>query len=506
MLEMQGISKNFGAVRALHDARLRVAEGEITALAGSNGSGKSTLVKVLAGLVAPNAGDIRIDGKAVSITSGIDSRKLGIATAFQDLSLIPTMSVQDNILLGEEPVGKGGLIDRAASRKMVEELLERFEIDCDPDDYVQTLMPSTQSMLEVAKAVFQKPKILLLDEVTASLHYDEIKTLFRIMRELKQEGVSMVYVTHRMDEIFEVCDSITIMRSSETVIDGKVSDFSLNDIVYYMSGHRPEESKHVVHDVSNSREDTPILEIRELSIDPMVKDVSMKAYKGEIVGIGGLQGQGQPEVIRAILGAVSPDAGEVIYNGQKVRFKDPADGVKAGIGFISGNRRREAMFPLRTISENIFAGNAAKGKLFKYLTAAEERKFSEDAVEKYNIKIGKLRDAADTLSGGNQQKLVVARWIAMAPDLLLLDDPTKGVDIHSRQDIHDILRQCAEEGMTVVISASDTGELLAISDRIYVFYEGRVTAMLHGDSKTPENLVAAMMGMEPGEKKEAQDE
>ena len=503
---MQGISKNFGAVQALRDARLRVEEGEIAALAGSNGSGKSTLVKVLAGLVAPNAGEICIDGENVTITSGIDSQKLGIATAFQDLSLIPTMSVQDNILLGREPLGKGGIIDREASRKMVVELLDRFKIDCDPDDYVQTLMPSTQSMLEVAKAVFQKPKILLLDEVTASLHYDEIETLFRIMRELKQEGVSMVYVTHRMDEIFEVCDTITIMRSSETVIDGKVSDFTLNDIVYYMSGHRPEESKHTVHDVSASREETPVLDIRDLSIDLMVKDVSMKAYKGEIVGIGGLQGQGQPEVIRAILGAVKPESGEILYKGQTVSFKDPADGVKAGIGFISGNRRREAMFPLRSISENIFAGNAAKGKLFKYLTAAEEKKFSEDAVEKYNIKIGKLRDAADTLSGGNQQKLVVARWIAMAPDLLLLDDPTKGVDIHSRQDIHDILRQCAEEGMTVIISASDNGELLAISDRIYVFYEGRVTAMLSGENKTPEKLVSAMMGMESDEKEGEKDE
>jgi len=367
-------------------------------------------------------------------------------------------------------------------------------------------MPSTQSMLEVAKAVFQKPQILLLDEVTASLHYDEIDTLFRIMRELKEEGISMVYVTHRMDEIFEVCDSITIMRSSETVIEGKVSDFSLSDIVFYMTGHRPEEGKKVAHEVAIAKDETPVLEIRDLSIDPVVKDVSMKAYKGEIVGIGGLQGQGQPEVIRAILGGIQPDAGEILYNGETVHFKDPADGVKAGIGFISGERRREAMFPVRSISEDIFAGNSAKGKLFKYLTAAEERQFSEDAVQKYNIKIGKLRDAADTLSGGNQQKLVVARWIAMAPDLLLLDDPTKGVDIHSRQDIHDILRKCAEEGMTVIISASDTNELLAISDRIYVFYEGRVTAMLHGESKIPENLVSAMMGMDSGEKKEAKDE
>ena len=448
MLEMKGICKDFGAVRALHDARLKIAEGEIMALAGSNGSGKSTLVKVLAGLVAPNDGEILIDGQKVSIGSGVDSRKLGIATAFQDLSLIPTMSVQDNILLGEEPL------------------------------------------------------FLLLDEVTASLHYDEIETLFGIMRELKREGVSMVYVTHRMDEIFTVCDSITIMRSSETVMDGKVSDFTLNDIVFYMTGHRPEQGEQNVHTEADHGGRELILNVEDLAIDPKVRDVSLKAYKGEIVGIGGLEGQGQPEVIRAILGAVKPDSGKITYRVREVKFSDPADGVKAGIGFISGERNREAMFPVRTISENIFAGNAAKGKLFKFLRSSEVQKFSEDAVEKYNIKIGKLRDPASSLSGGNQQKLVVARWIAMAPDLLLLDDPTKGVDIHSRQDIHDILHGCADEGMTVIISASDTNELLAISDRIYVFYEGRIAAMLSGDKKTPENLVSAMMGMKSAKAEE----
>ena len=239
---MKGIDKRFGAVVALHNASLTVKEGEIAALAGSNGSGKSTMVKVLAGLVAPNAGEIFIDGEKKIIHSGTDSTKYSIATAFQDLSLIPTMSVKDNILLGCEICTKSGMVDEKTSREMVQALLDRFHIDCDPDDYVQTLMPSTQSMLEVAKAVFRRPKILLLDEVTASLHYDEIETLFGIMRELKDEGISIVYVTHRMNEIFEICDTITIMRSSETVISGPVSDFTLDDIIYYMTGARPKHA------------------------------------------------------------------------------------------------------------------------------------------------------------------------------------------------------------------------------------------------------------------------
>ena len=503
MFEMRGIDKRFGAVVALNGASLTVHPGEIAALVGSNGSGKSTMVKILAGLVAPNCGEILINGKPVAIRSGVDSRKECIATAFQDLSLIPTMSVMDNILLGCEPVTKAGLVDVKASRKIVSDLLARFAIECDPEDFVQTLMPSTQSMLEVAKAVFLKPKLLLLDEVTAALHHDEIETLFRIIQELKNEGCAMVYVTHRMHEIFRVCDTATIMRSGETIISGKVSDFTLDDIVYYMTGKRPEKSEQAHEALEHYDERELIVDVRKLAIEPKVNDVSLKAYRGEIVGIAGLEGQGQPEVIRAILGAVKPDSGTIEYLGTKRNFRDPADGVKAGIGFVSGERNVEAMFPVRSISENIFAGNAAKNKLFTYLKASTVRKFSQNAVDTYNIKIGKLKDPASSLSGGNQQKLVVARWIAMNPSLMLLDDPTKGVDIHSRREIHEILRQCTEKGMTVIISASDSEELLDLADRIYVFYEGRVSDMLVGPSKTPERLVAAMMGMNSQKKEQA---
>ena len=497
MLEMRGINKHFGAVVALKDASLTIEPGKITALLGSNGSGKSTMVKILAGLYSLNSGEILLDGRLVTIRSGIDSARLGFATAFQDLSLVPTMSVMDNILLGREPVGRMGLLDRRKAAEEVQALLDRFQIDCDPHAYVQTLMPSTQSMLEVAKAVSKKPRLLLLDEVTATLHHDEIQVLFSVLRQLRDEGMSMVYVTHRMNEIFEICDSATIMRSGETVIAKPVSELTLPDIVYYMTGKRPEleGAGHESHHEVSAQGLKPILEVEHLEIDPKVRDISLKAYPGEIVGIGGLEGQGQGELIRAVLGEISPDKGTIAIEGQPCKFKSPADGIRMGVGFVSGERNREAIFADRTISENIFAANAAKGSRFKYLKTSEVEKFSREAVEKYSIKIGQLRDPASSLSGGNQQKLAAARWIAMNPKLLLLDDPTKGVDIHSRLEIHDILRGCAAEGMTILISASDTDELLAISDRIYVFYEGRISGMLAGDAKNAENLVACMMGM-----------
>lgn len=496
MFELRAIEKRFDAVVALNGAHLHVEPGEIRALLGSNGSGKSTMIKVLAGLVNPNKGEILIDGKPVEIRSGQDSRRLGIATAFQDLSLVPTMSVRDNILLGNEPRGKFGLVDRKAGDDLIDALLTRFHIDCDPNAYVQTLPPSTQTMLEVAKAVSLKPRLLLLDEVTAALHYDEIEVLFSVMRELKEEGVAMIYVTHRMNEVFEICDTTTIMRSGETVTEGKMSEFTLDDIVYYMTGQRPEKGDGTaVHDHFHAEDQTPLLDVKNLSVFPRVRDLSLRAYKGEIIGIGGLQGQGQSEFIRALLGAEPFQEGTIEYDGQSVAFKSPAQAVKNGMGFISGERNREAMFPLRTIEENILAGKVAKGNLFAYMTPKSNHAFANDAVEKYSIKIGQLDHPASSLSGGNQQKLVVARWIAMQPKLLLLDDPTKGVDIHSRQEIHKILRQCADEGMTVIISSSESEELLSISDRIYVFYEGCVSAMLAGGNKTPEMLVAAMMGM-----------
>jgi len=495
MFEMRGIDKRFDAVIATNKANLNTSPGEIRALLGSNGSGKSTMIKILAGVYAPNSGEILIDNKPVQILSGMDAKKHGIATAFQEKSLIPTMSVVDNLLLGNEPHGSFGIVDRKQARKQITELLDLFNIDCELDAYVQSLMPSTQAMLEVAKAVQQKPRLLLLDEVTASLHYDEIQVLFKIVRQLKEDGVAILYVTHRMNEVFDLCDHVTIMRGGETVKEGSTGEFSLDDIVYYMTGQRPEAHDGIDQDAELSMDKELLLDVREHEVYPKVWDISMKAYKGEIIGIAGLQGQGQSEFIRSLLGAEEVTGGTVEFCGEIIKLKSPTDAVRYGIGFVSGDRGREAIFPVRTIYENIAAGKVAKGNIAAYVTTKALKAFSQTAVDAYNIKIGALGDAANTLSGGNQQKLVIARWVAMNPKLLLLDDPTKGVDVHSRREIHKTLQQCAIDGMTVIISSSEHEELLDIADRIYVFYEGYVSDMLAGEHKTEEHLVAAMMGM-----------
>ena len=499
MFEMRDIDKRFDAVIATNKASLKATPGEIRALLGSNGSGKSTMIKILAGVYAPNSGEIMIDDKPVKITSGFDARKYGIATAFQEKSMIPTMSVINNLLLGNEPRGKLGIVDKKQAREQIQDLLDRFNIDCELDAYVQSLMPSTQAMLEVAKAVHQKPRLLLLDEVTASLHYDEIEVLFKIIRELKEEGVAIIYVTHRMNEVFELCDHVTIMRGGETEKEGATTDFKLDDIVYYMTGQRPEAHDSTTQDIETDSDKELLLDVSKHEVYPKVWDISMKAYKGEIIGIAGLQGQGQSEFIRSLLGAEEVTGGTVLFSGEKIKFKSPSEAVRKGIGFVSGDRNKEAIFPIRSIYENIAAGKVAKGNIAAYLTPKSLKAFSQNAVDKYNIKIGALRDAANTLSGGNQQKLVIARWIAMNPKLLLLDDPTKGVDVHSRREIHKTLQQCVADGMTVIISSSEHEELLEIADRIYVFYEGYLSDMLSGDNKTEEHLVAAMLGMTASE-------
>ena len=501
MLQMRGISKNFGAVVALQEASLTVQDGEIMALLGANGSGKSTLIKVLAGLVKADRGEVNYNGKIVHIHSAADSLRIGIAATFQDYSLVPAMSVLDNIVIGREPKGKFGRLDREKTREFVISFMEKFHIRCSPDTLIQSLPPSTQSLIEIAKAVASKPKLLILDEATASLHSEEVDLLFEILRELKREGISIIMVTHRMSEIYRICDKCTILRGGETVAEGRVEDMALDTVVYHMTGRKPDLAsidpmgRHV-----HKEEEKPLLEVQGLSLTGKLNGIELSAWPGEIVGIGGLDGQGQQEFLRSILGDVKYEGGEILFRGNKVKFSDPAGAVKHGMGFISGDRNKESVFPIRPVTENIFAGAITRKNAFLPLGPGAVWSFAGAAAKKYNIIAGGLGLPASSLSGGNQQKLVIGRWMALTPELLLLDDPTKGVDIGTRQEIHRILKECTSTGMAALYSSSDNEELLEISDRIYVFYEGRISACLTGKDMTEERLVAAMLGLTGGGK------
>ena len=500
MLEMRGISKKFDAVVALKGASLKVQAGEIMALLGANGSGKSTLVKVLSGLVNPDKGTVTYDGKPIHIRSSADSRRLPIATAYQDLSLVPAMSVVDNIVMGMEPKNAFGIINRTKAREFALFYMKKLGIECSPDALVQSLMLSTQSLIEIAKAVASKPKLLILDEATASLHSDEVDTLFEVLRELKQEGIGIITVTHRMGEIYRICDSCTILRGGETVAGGPVKDMDLDTVVYHMTGKKPDISGadytgRPVH----AEGEAVLLEVRGLSLTGKLKGVDLHAWPGEIVGIGGLDGQGQQEFLRSVLGDVKYEEGEILFRGAKVRFHQPADGVMYNLGFISGDRNKESIFPIRSVAENIYAGAVTRKADFTPLFPSKVLDFAGKTVDRYSIVTGGLKHIASSLSGGNQQKLVIGRWMALTPDLLLLDDPTKGVDVNTRTEIHRILKECTAAGMCALYSSSDNEELLEISDRIYIFYEGRISACLQGETCSEEQLVAAMLGLSAGQ-------
>lgn len=498
MLEVSALSKYFGNVMALNNAALSLMPGEIRALLGSNGSGKSTMSKILGGLVYSNNGVITIDGKKIEINSPADSRRYGISLAYQDLSLIPQFTVEENISLGREAKGSSFKnIDRKKIREETVGLIDRLNMKVRPDTLVEVLDQSTKSLVEVAKALVWNPKILILDEVTACMHHDQVKCLFGLLRELKKEGLSILIITHRFDEVFEICDTATILRNGETVVEAEINRVTENDLVFFMTGKRPDSNTKQINAFKDEAVCVEeILSVSDVHINSKVKGLSLVVCKGEIVGLCGLQGQGQAEFLRAVFGAIPYASGTITYFGENVSFGSPKEAIKKGMGFISGDRQTEGIFPDRSVTENMLISKTASGRLAKYINGRAYAKIASEVVEQLKVVAGSLNHPAGSLSGGNQQKLLFGRSLLNDLKLLLLDDPTKGVDISSRHEIHQILRKMTESGSSIIISSSDHEELLELCDRIVVFYEGKVTAEFIVDENIEEKLVSAMLGVD----------
>ncbi len=494
MLELKNISKSFGAVRALNDASFHIDKGEIVALLGANGSGKSTLIKILGGVVRHDSGVISIDGKEVRISGSEVSRKLKIAVAYQELSLLPLMTVYENVMLGHFIRGKYGRIDEKANKDYVKSLFEKYNIKCDIDAYPADFPPSTLSMIEIVKAVSWKPDILLLDEVTATLHHTEVELLFKNLKELAASGTSIVFVTHRMGEIYRLASRAAILRNGESVADVDLNETMIDKVVFHMTGKMPEPVQNGAMCAVNGSSGSALY-VEGLCLDGYVNDVSMCVNKGEIIGLGGLEGQGQSQFLRALYGVIPYSSGQISIGGRKVRYTNPADAVRDGIGFISGDRNRESVFGQRSIGENIYGARLAQKSNFSLISKSRVNKSTQKIVDDYEIKIGDINNPITSLSGGNQQKAVFGRWIYISPKILLLDDPTKGVDVMTRREMHRFLRSAASSGTTVILVSSDNDELLEVTDRIHVFFEGSIHAVLEGDTKTEENLITAMLGL-----------
>lgn len=493
VLEMTDVVKHYGGVRALVGASLSLDAGEVHGLVGPNGSGKSTLNRVLAGTVEPDSATILFDGKPISIGSPMDAHRHGIAAVYQQLSLIPELTVGQNLILGVERT-RAGFLSTAPARSSVAAVLDRFAPalgrGVNARTKVADLSTGEQEVIEIAKAILKRPRILVLDEATASLHRDQVGLVFEIVREICREGTSVVFVSHRLNEIMEICTRATILRSGETVATVPIASTTEANLVRLMVG---EIAALAAKNTSLPAGSTVLLEVVGLS-GGAIHDVSFTARAGEVVGLGGMQGQGQSELLLTLFGALKAHSGAVRVRGQQRRIRSCRDAAMAGFALVPGDRGTQGMFAQRSIQENIsIVSLAARAWLGFVLSPRRERTAAQKMVDRLRITIGALGDPVSALSGGNQQKVIIAKWLLDEPTIILLDDPTKGVDISAKAEIYGIIRQMTTAGATVVFNSSDDRELAAIADRVLVLYEGTIRRELSGEQVSYDSLLSSAM-------------
>jgi len=493
---MDGISKRYGGVRALESASLSVSAGRIHAILGENGAGKSTLIKVMAGVVAPDEGTMTLDGRPVSFESPAAANKAGIVCVFQELSLVPDLSVADNILISEPPT-RFGMIDRGAQRRIAEEALARAgAADIHPSALVKDLPLSRRQMVEIAKALARKPRILILDEATSALTAADVAKVFAVLKRLRAEGMALLYISHRMNEIAELADECSVFRNGRHVATYDAGTKSDNEVVELMIGR---EYSHVFP-AKPQRPDVPakpLLECRGLSWTDRLNDVSLKIAPGEVVGLGGLDGQGQRELLLAFFGVLRGLKGEILVDGKPVRIDSPAAAREEDIGMalIPEDRKTEGLMLPMTVRENLSFASLDRLTRGGIIDRAAEETQIDRMVRLLAIKTAGLDIAVGSLSGGNQQKVVIAKWLMRGPRIILLNDPTRGIDVGTKQEIYQLLRQLSDAGAAILFYSTDYDELIGCCDRVLVLYDGAVKRELVGDDINEHALIASALNI-----------
>ena len=491
-LQARDVVKHFGAVKALTDGQLTVGEGEIHALMGANGCGKSTLCKIIAGAVSPTSGEITFAGEKADFASPRDAERRGIALFYQELSLIPQLSVADNIFLGHEP-RKGGFVDRKTLTERSRELIGLFDgvsgQGLEPNVVVGDLPPDQRQIVEILKVFAKNPRLMIMDEATAALDGRQSERFFEILRAKKAQGISTIMISHRLDEVFAVCDRITVMRNGVTVTAADTAATTREEVVHNMVGDVQAPARHNRLDEATA----PVaLEVRDLS-NFRVSGVSLKAHRGEILGLAGLQGQGQSALLQGLFGARPFTEGEVIFEDRPLSIRRPGQAVREGFAYVSGDRGRDAALSGRSIFENLVSALTVRERL-KLVNPAKLKPRVEEVTKGLKTKFSSLDAPIGTLSGGNQQKIFISRWLATRPKLLLLDDPTKGIDLGAKSDLFVLMRQLADEGATILFYSSEDSEILDYADRVIVFNGGQISAELKGDGINAVNLARAAFG------------
>ena len=482
LVRMHGIEKRFPGVHALKSVQFDLVAGEVHALMGENGAGKSTLMKILSGIYSRDGGEVEIDGKSVSPDGPRAAQDLGIGIIHQELSLMNDLTVAQNIFIGREPRLAFGRLDEKAINRQACEIFETMNLAIDPQDEVGTLTIAKQQMVEIAKALSYKSRVLIMDEPTAALNDAEIAELFIIIRKLKAEGVGIIYISHRMDELKQIADRVTIMRDGEYVGTVDAADTPISKIIEMMVGRKVKEEPLDVPDTSAAE---IALEVRGLKRGREIRDVSFDVHKGEILGFAGLMGAGRTEVARAIFGADPLEAGEVLVRGQVCNIKSPTDAVQAGIGYLSEDRKRFGLATIMSVRDNtVLASVDQFTSAFGVLDEGAMKKVTVDYIKQLGIRTPSAEQEVRLLSGGNQQKVVIAKWLLRDCDILIFDEPTRGIDVGAKSEIYKLLEELAAQGRAIIVISSELPEILRLSHRIAVMCEGRLTGILPGGPDT----------------------
>jgi rhamnose transport system ATP-binding protein len=487
VLTLTGAAKTFGPVVALADGTIDIRPGEIHALVGENGAGKSTLVKILAGVHAPDAGEFVVGGEHVSFRTPADSKAAGISVIYQEPTLFPDLTVAENIFIGRQPTGRGGIINRREMRRQARELFATLGVPIDPDRIAEGLSIADQQIIEIAKAISLDARVLVMDEPTAALSGVEVERLFTVARNLRDKGAGILFISHRFEEVFALCDRITVMRDGRYVSVHDTASATVPGIVKEMVGR---ELGALFPKVVAPVGDT-VLSVSGLSRLGVFTDIGFEVKAGEIVALSGLVGAGRTEVARAVFGIDKYDAGTVHLDGKPLPARSPQASITAGIGFVPEDRRKQGLVMDLSVARNATLTLRKSLARFGLISGARERRLAEEWSARLQVKTGSQDYAVSTLSGGNQQKVVLAKWLATEPRLLIVDEPTRGIDVGTKAEVHRLLSDLAGRGIAILMISSELPEVLGMADRVLVMHEGRISAEYSRDEATAELVMHA---------------
>lgn len=489
-IEMKGINKTFVTNQVLKDAGFFLKDGEVHALMGENGAGKSTLMKILTGVYTRDSGTILVDGQEVSFKTPQEAEKAGIVFIYQELNVLFDLTVAENLFMGKEITKKFGICDMKAMKEKAREVMARVGVNIPVDAVMSDLSVGQQQMVEICKALMVDAKVIIMDEPTAALTESETEGLFKVINSLRKKGVSIVYISHRMEEIFALCDRITILRDGQYIATKEIKDLTMDDVVQMMIG-REIGDRFPARKAKIGKE---VLRVEGLSGGKYFHDVNFSVKAGEVLGVAGLMGAGRTEIMQAIFGNLKKDAGKIFIDGQEVSIKNPRQAIDAGIGFITEDRKTEGLLLEKSIAENIEIANLDRISHHNILNKNKQENLVKKGIEDFRVKCFGPWHECNNLSGGNQQKVVLAKWVATEPKILILDEPTRGVDIGAKKEIYNVINDLAAKGVAVIMVSSELPEVLGMSDRIMVVREGEVRGILNGKDADQAKIMTLATG------------